>query len=85
MGPQRPACAGGRDLPDFVRYQFKVGDNIGVGDLKRIDDHERRAEAAEKGMARPFIEAMPHSYDTQLGRWFKDGRSCRAASGRRSP
>lgn len=59
---------------DFVRYQFKVGDNIGVGDLKRIDDHERRAEAAEKGMARPFIEAMPHSYDTQLGRWFKDGR-----------
>ncbi len=59
---------------DFVRYQFKVGENIGVGDLPRIDDLDRRAEAAEKGMARPFIEAMPNSYDTQLGRWFKDGR-----------
>ncbi len=59
---------------DFVRYQFKVGDNIGVGDLKRMDDPAQRAAAAEKGMARTFIEAMPQSYDTQLGRWFKDGR-----------
>jgi ATP-binding cassette subfamily B protein len=59
---------------DFVRYQFTVGDNIGVGDLEHIEDQERRAGAAEKGMARPFIEAMPLSYDTQLGRWFKDGR-----------
>ena len=59
---------------DFVRYQFKVGDNIGVGDLPRMEDTERRDEAAEKGMARPFIEAMVKGYDTQLGKWFKDGR-----------
>ena len=59
---------------DFVRYQFSVGDNIGVGDLPRIDDSERRADAAEKGMAAAFIESMPAQYDTQLGRWFKDGR-----------
>ena len=59
---------------DFVRYQFKVGDNIGVGDLPRMDDTERRAAAAHKGMAQAFIEAMPQSYDTQLGKWFKDGR-----------
>jgi len=59
---------------DFVRYQFKVGDNIGVGDLPRIDDESRRSQAAEKGMAKPFIEALPKSYDTQLGKWFKDGR-----------
>ena len=30
--------------------------------------------AAEKGMAHPFIEEMDKGYDTQLGRWFKDGR-----------
>ena len=59
---------------DFVRYQFTVGDNIGVGDLQRMDDPEERADAADKGMARPFIEAMPDGYDTQLGRWFKGGR-----------
>jgi ABC-type multidrug transport system fused ATPase/permease subunit len=59
---------------DFVRYQFKVGDNIGVGDLPRMEDTQRRTVAAEKGMSRPFIEALPRSYDTQLGKWFKDGR-----------
>jgi len=59
---------------DFVRYQFTVGDNIGVGDLPRIEDTDRRADAADKGMAAPFIESMPAQYDTQLGRWFKDGR-----------
>lgn len=59
---------------DFVRYQFTVGDNIGVGDLPRIEDAEQRSKAADKGMAAPFIESMPAQYDTQLGRWFKDGR-----------
>jgi ATP-binding cassette subfamily B protein len=59
---------------DFVRYQFSVGDNIGVGDLERMDDPDQRADAAEKGMARPFIESMPAGYDTQLGRWFNQGR-----------
>jgi len=59
---------------DFVRYQFKVGDNIGVGDLPRMEDTDRRREAARKGMAQDFIEALPESYDTQLGKWFKNGR-----------
>ena len=25
-------------------------------------------------MAAPFIDDMPRRYDTQLGKWFKDGR-----------
>jgi len=59
---------------DFVRYQFKVGENIGVGDRDAIDDEARWRSAAEKGMAAPFIADMPDGYDTQLGRWFKAGR-----------
>jgi ATP-binding cassette subfamily B protein len=59
---------------DFVRYQFKVGENIGVGDVQHVEDPERWAEAAQKGMAEPFIQELPEGYDTQLGRWFKDGR-----------
>jgi ATP-binding cassette, subfamily B, bacterial len=59
---------------DFARYQLKVGENVGVGDVAAIDDAERWAEAAEKGMAAPFIEDLPARYDTQLGRWFRDGR-----------
>src|SRR3546814_13183063 len=26
------------------------------------------------GMATPFIEALPAGFDTQLGKWFRDGR-----------
>jgi ATP-binding cassette subfamily B protein len=59
---------------DFGRYQFSVGENIGAGDVRHIDDAERWAKAAETGMAAPFIEDMPEGYDTQLGRWFKGGR-----------
>jgi ATP-binding cassette subfamily B protein len=59
---------------DFGRYQFKVGENIGVGDVRFIDDQERWDRAAAAGQAAPFIDDMPEGYDTQLGRWFKDGR-----------
>ena len=59
---------------DFVRYQLKVGENIGVGDVAHIESEEQQQTAAEKGMAHPFIDSMEKGYDTQLGRWFKDGR-----------
>jgi len=59
---------------DFGRYQFSVGENIGAGDVRHIDDAVRWAKAAETGMAAPFIEDMPEGYETQLGRWFKGGR-----------
>lgn len=59
---------------DFGRYQFSVGENIGAGDVRHIDDPERWAVAADIGMAAPFIDAMPDGYETQLGRWFKGGR-----------
>jgi len=59
---------------DFVRYQFTIGENIGVGDVEHIEDEDRWEAAAVKGMAHPFIEPMEQGYQTQLGRWFKDGR-----------
>ena len=59
---------------DFVRYQLEVGENIGVGDVVNVDARDQQQTAAEKGMAHPFIDEMENGYDTQLGRWFKDGR-----------
>ncbi|MEM6513096.1 MAG: ABC transporter ATP-binding protein [Pseudomonadota bacterium] len=59
---------------DFGRYQFSVGENIGAGDVRHFDDETRWQQAAETGMAAPFISDMPDGYDTQLGRWFKGGR-----------
>ncbi len=59
---------------DFARYQIKVGENIGVGDVRHFEDRERWLEAADKGMADDFIRALAAGFDTQLGKWFKDGR-----------
>ena len=59
---------------DFVKYQLTVGENIGVGDREYMSDETRQRAAADKGMATPFIEEMPQGFQTQLGRWFKDGR-----------
>ncbi len=59
---------------DFGRYQFSVGENIGAGDVRYIDDKDRWKAAATTGLAAPFIEEMQDGYETQLGRWFKGGR-----------
>lgn len=59
---------------DFIQYQFTVGENIGLGDVAHVDDAARRTVAAQKGMSLPFIEALPAKFETQLGRWFDDGR-----------
>ncbi|MFT7578839.1 MAG: ATP-binding cassette subfamily B protein [Myxococcota bacterium] len=59
---------------DFVRYQLKVGENIGVGDVSRLESREGWLEAAQKAEAQDFVAALPEGYDTQLGRWFANGR-----------
>jgi ATP-binding cassette subfamily B protein len=42
--------------------------------VDRFEDEGGWRAAAEKGMARPFLETLPRGYRTQLGRWFRDGR-----------
>ncbi|MEZ4269434.1 MAG: ABC transporter ATP-binding protein [Myxococcota bacterium] len=59
---------------DFVRYQLVVGENIGVGDVSALDDRQRWEDAADKGLARSVVDGLPDGFDTQLGRWFKNGR-----------
>jgi ABC-type multidrug transport system fused ATPase/permease subunit len=59
---------------DFVRYQFTVGENIGTGDVSAFDERDRWQEAAAKGSATPFIEALPQGFSTQLGKWFRGGQ-----------
>ena len=59
---------------DFSRYQFLVGENIGVGDVQEFEDEQRWKDAAGKGMADAFIKDLPAGYQTQLGKWFKDGQ-----------
>ncbi|MGH1397296.1 MAG: ABC transporter ATP-binding protein [Trichormus sp.] len=59
---------------NFVRYQFTVGENIGVGDVDSFNDSNRWQIAAQKGNAHSFIERLPQQFQTQLGKWFKSGQ-----------
>jgi ATP-binding cassette, subfamily B, bacterial len=59
---------------DFARYQMLVGENVGAGDEQFFEDEPRWRAAAQKGRASEFIETLPAGYQTQLGKWFKDGR-----------
>ena len=59
---------------DFARYQLQVGENVGVGDEPHFEDQARWREAAEMGRAAEFIDELPQRYETQLGKWFRDGR-----------
>jgi ATP-binding cassette subfamily B protein len=59
---------------DFARYQMRVGQNIGAGDVRAFDDEARWRRAAAQGLAAEFVEQLPAGYQTQLGKWFKDGR-----------
>ena len=59
---------------DFVRYQLKVGENLGAGDVAAFEDEARWREAARRGLADDFIAEMPGGYHTQLGRWFQGGQ-----------
>ncbi|MGE4658675.1 MAG: ABC transporter ATP-binding protein [Gammaproteobacteria bacterium] len=59
---------------DFNRYQLRVGENIGVGDVDMLNSEEKWEEAARKGKAADFVATLSAGYHTQLGRWFHDGQ-----------
>jgi ATP-binding cassette, subfamily B, bacterial len=59
---------------NFVQYQFTVGENVGVGDVEHLADRKEWEIAADKGMATSFIDRLPQGFNTQLGKWFKDGQ-----------
>ncbi len=59
---------------DFARYQMLVGENIGAGDVRAFENEGRWRSAATQGLAAEFVEQLPAGYQTQLGKWFKDGR-----------
>ena len=59
---------------DFAHYQMLVGENVGAGDEPHFEDEGRWRQAAVLGRAADFIEELPLRYQTQLGKWFRDGR-----------
>jgi len=55
---------------DFVHYHFTAADNIGIGWLPSMSEREVVEGAAQQAGADALVEALPHGYDTMLGRWF---------------
>lgn len=59
---------------DYARYQMLLGENIGAGDVDAFEDEARWQRAAEKGMVTDFLPELSDGFQTQLGRWFMQGR-----------
>ena len=58
---------------DYVTYQASAAENIGLGELERIEDREAVEEAAVKGGADSLLGRLPDGWDTPLGKWFDGG------------
>ncbi|GHO85150.1 ABC transporter ATP-binding protein [Dictyobacter formicarum] len=63
----------GAVFQDFMRYPLSVQENIGLGLLDKKDDLAAIKQAAEKSRASEFIEHLPQSYQTLLGKEFEGG------------
>ena len=58
---------------DFVRYHLTASENIAVGRIEAMDDHERITESARRSLADRVIERLPEGYEQRIGRWFRKG------------
>jgi len=52
---------------EFGQYFMTAGENIGLGDVARIDDRDAVEEAARLAQADAFIADLPKGYDNLLG------------------
>jgi ABC-type multidrug transport system fused ATPase/permease subunit len=58
---------------DFERYLLPARENVGLGRKERIDDLAAVIEAATRADAHEFLDELPDSYETMLGREFSGG------------
>jgi ATP-binding cassette subfamily B protein len=55
---------------EFLVYDIPVSENIGIGDLAALGDHDRIAAAARLVDLDDAVRRLPHGYDTMLSRAF---------------
>ena len=58
---------------DYVRYQMPVKENVGLGDVTRMDDVDVIARAVDLAGAGAVV-ARVGGLDTMLGGWFEQGQ-----------
>ncbi len=58
---------------DYVRYDLLFRENIGVGQIGRVDDRTQVEQAARRGLADAVAAGLAKGFDQQLGRRFESG------------
>ena len=58
---------------DFCRFEFRLRETVGVGDLPRLDDSLAVAKAVARAGAEAIPEALPRGFETQLGKAWDGG------------
>jgi len=58
---------------DYVRFNFKAGENIAVGKIEEIANNVQITGAAAMSLADPLIQQLPAKYQQMLGKRFAEG------------
>ena len=58
---------------DYAHYHLTARENLWFGNIALPPEHERVISAARRSGADDVIRALPHGYETILGKWFEDG------------
>lgn len=58
---------------DFNKYQLSLQENVGVGEVKFIEDEKHIAGAMRRAGAEELLAQMPAGLQSSLGNWFKGG------------
>jgi ATP-binding cassette subfamily B protein len=58
----------GTFFQDYYLFHHTLAENIGYGDIKRIDNTEKIKQAIEKGGAANILAKLPNGLDTLLGK-----------------
>jgi ATP-binding cassette subfamily B protein len=58
---------------DFVRYEFTIGENIGIGNIENIHNEDMILESAKLSLASEVVKDMKRGLNQQLGKRFNKG------------
>lgn len=58
---------------DFIKYPLTVRENIGIGDIEKIQNVNEIEDAAKVSSADNFIQKLPFNYDSMLQKEWDDG------------
>lgn len=56
---------------DYSRFQMKVSENIGIGDVQEIENEEAIKAAADRAGASQLVSKLSEGYETMLGKMFE--------------